>query len=44
LADTLNGRSRKTAVTDWYFAHTGGGTNPNDTINNQFSGEMVTSV
>ena len=38
LADTLNGKSGKTAVADWYFAHTAGGTNPNDTINNQFSG------
>jgi hypothetical protein len=44
FADTLNGKSGKTAVADWYFAHTAGGTNPNDTINNQFSGEMVTSI
>jgi ELWxxDGT repeat protein len=44
LADTLNGKSGKTAVADWYFAHTAGGTNPNDTINNQFSGEKVTSI
>jgi hypothetical protein len=42
LADTLNGNGL--ATSDWFFAHTSGGTNPNDTINGQGTGDTVTGI
>ena len=42
LADTLNGSGK--ATTDWFFAHTSGGSNPNDLINNEGSGDVVTGI
>jgi hypothetical protein len=42
LADTLNGKG--TSMTDWFFAHTTGGTNPNDILTGVGTGDTVTSI
>jgi ELWxxDGT repeat protein len=42
LADTLNGNGL--ANSDWFFAHTGGGTNPNDVLTGQGTGDVVTGI
>jgi ELWxxDGT repeat protein len=42
LADTLNGNG--TSKSDWFFAHTAGGTDPNDTITGSGSGDTTTSI
>jgi ELWxxDGT repeat protein len=41
-ADTLNGKGA--ASSDWFFAHQSGGTNPNDTITGQGSGDQVEPI
>jgi hypothetical protein len=42
LADTLTGKG--TSMTDWFFAHTTGGTNPNDILTGVGTGDTVTSI
>jgi ELWxxDGT repeat protein len=42
LVDTLTGKGASKA--DWFFAHTAGGSNPNDTITGAGSGDITTSI
>jgi ELWxxDGT repeat protein len=42
LADTLNGSNK--AATDWFFAHLAGGSEPNDAITGEGSGDIMTGI